>query len=101
MYLQDIPGHYTPKESQIIAIKEVSDGSPSDTPGASHEDYIQRSKEYKRKCQGHIDLSTGLGKRYCTKRNQTNHCKSKIKKVDSEREKQLLSTWKQQHCTSK
>ena len=26
---------YTPKESQIIAISEVSDGSPSDTPGAS------------------------------------------------------------------
>ncbi|MBP6235330.1 MAG: protease inhibitor I42 family protein [Saprospiraceae bacterium] len=26
---------YTPKESQIIAINEVSDGSPSDTPGAS------------------------------------------------------------------
>lgn len=26
---------YTPKESQIIAINEVSDVSPSDTPGAS------------------------------------------------------------------
>jgi inhibitor of cysteine peptidase len=28
---------FNPKVSQIITIKEVSDGLPSDTPGASHE----------------------------------------------------------------